>query len=133
MPCGSYQVSLSGGTVLGFSSKAVWSFLCGVRLKIRSSLHGMIRVYCMCLINGCPMAWELWTSVLSWTGIPWVFLWRWLSCCMVAWLLFGRLRRKIWALIPLCLMWLIWREWNGRHFDGVEMPLHRLKSLFLSS
>ncbi|KAI8538634.1 hypothetical protein RHMOL_Rhmol09G0119600 [Rhododendron molle] len=27
-------VSLSGGTVLGFSSKAVWSFLCGVQLKI---------------------------------------------------------------------------------------------------
>lgn len=48
-------------------------------------------------------------------------------------MLVGRLRRHIWALMSLCLMWLMCGEWNDRHFDGKGMPLQRLKSLFLSS
>lgn len=35
---------------------------------------------------------------------------------------------KIWALFPLCLIWLIWRERNRRHFDGIESTMYRLKT-----
>ena len=31
----------------------------------------------------------------------------------------------------LCLMWTLWKEWNGRAFNDVEWSNQAIKSLFL--
>ena len=31
-----------------------------------------------------------------------------------------------WILVPFCLMWMIWKERNDHHFDGIESPMHRI-------
>lgn len=44
-------------------------------------------------------------------------------------------RRKhvwgLWAMIPLCLMWIIWREKNMRCFEKVDNTLFRIKVFWL--
>ncbi|KAI8548083.1 hypothetical protein RHMOL_Rhmol07G0244900 [Rhododendron molle] len=51
---------------------------------------------------------------------------------LIAWegVRMAKRRKQTWALIPLCLMWVIWRERNLRCFEGIEMPLPRIKSFF---
>ena len=34
--------------------------------------------------------------------------------------------------MPLCLMWILWKERN-RTFEGKELPVERIKLLFVSS
>ena len=36
-----------------------------------------------------------------------------------------------WKIIPVCLIWLIWRERNNRTFNCVELATMGLKNLFL--
>ena len=45
---------------------------------------------------------------------------------------FGRHRiGDVWSAIPLCIMWILWKERNNRTFEGVEWPSVELKLLFL--
>lgn len=37
----------------------------------------------------------------------------------------------VWWAIPLCLLWLIWKEYDRRAFEDVERPLMELKLFFL--
>lgn len=41
--------------------------------------------------------------------------------------------RRIWDVIPHCVMWNIWREGNNKRFDGVERLIHSLKGILLNS
>ena len=34
-----------------------------------------------------------------------------------------------WNMVPACLMWLIWKEWNRRTFEDTESSLDQLKTL----
>ena len=44
---------------------------------------------------------------------------------------FGRHRNgDIWKVVPLCLMWCIWKERNGRCFEDIERSMPNLKLLF---
>ena len=36
----------------------------------------------------------------------------------------------VWKMIPLCLMWCLWREKNARYFEDLERTLEELKSFF---
>ncbi|KAI8556591.1 hypothetical protein RHMOL_Rhmol05G0266100 [Rhododendron molle] len=86
------------------------------------------------LLIHCPVAWELWSLVLSWFGIQWT-----VSKNVMEFLIarrgvrMGKRRKSLWAMIPLCLMWVLWRERNSRVFEGVEKPLSRIKSFLLNS
>ena len=45
---------------------------------------------------------------------------------------FGRHRNgDIWKVVPLCLMWCIWKERNSRCFEDIERSMPDLKLLFL--
>ena len=55
-----------------------------------------------------------WTSILSWFHRAWVFLeevmdlfrsWRGAGV--------GKRRRKMWLLIPLCFVWIVWQDRNN--------------------
>lgn len=37
----------------------------------------------------------------------------------------------IWKVIPLCVMWAIWRDHNPRMFEGLEHPNHVIKKSVL--
>jgi hypothetical protein len=39
----------------------------------------------------------------------------------------------LWRLVPLCLMWCLWRERNARSFDDKEIGLLELKRRMLQT
>ena len=43
---------------------------------------------------------------------------------------FGKQDSDIWNMVPACLMWLVWREWNRHTFEDMESHLDQLKTLF---
>ena len=45
---------------------------------------------------------------------------------------FGRHRNGvIWKVVPLCLLWCIWKERNSRCFEDIECSMPDLKLLFI--
>jgi hypothetical protein len=94
---------------------------------------------CMCrrgqetgehLLIHCVVASDLWYAVLRSFGVYWVFpkrimdlLFGWYNGC-------GKHVSAIWNLVPLCLMWTIWRERNRRIFEDVELSTTKLLELF---
>ena len=94
---------------------------------------------CMCrsgweigehLLIHCVVASDLWYAVLRSFGIRWVFsncivdlFFGWYNSC-------GKHVSAIWNLVPLCLMWTIWRERNRRTFEDVELSTIKLIELF---
>lgn len=73
----------------------------------------MVNQCCMCLRDGrvlgafvyyCPVAKELCNVLVLW-GMSWTC-----GCGMGLDFRGGRTMLKVWIMIPLCLMWLIWRE-----------------------
>ncbi len=84
---------------------------------------------CMCCCNGetvdhlllhCPLAGVLWNWIFLIFGIHWVL------SATVASLLFswqnglGQHSSDIWNIVPVCLMWTIWKECNQRTFEDVS-------------
>lgn len=74
------------------------------------------------LLIYCSVAWELWTLMFSWLECHGA-----LNCVDAR---VGKRRKSVWAMITLCLMWIIWCERNLRCFEGVANPLFRIKSFF---
>ncbi|KAI8531799.1 hypothetical protein RHMOL_Rhmol11G0163600 [Rhododendron molle] len=56
----------------------------------------------------CPVAWELWSMVFSWFGLKWAML-RNVMELLIVWngARVGKRGNRVWAMIPLCLMWII--------------------------
>jgi hypothetical protein len=88
----------------------------------------------MCRCNGkavdhlshCDVAYALWSFTFRDFGIQWV-LPKW-----VVDLLFGYLHSlDIGTLVPLCLMWTLWRERNSRTFEDAMCSTIRLESLLI--
>ncbi len=95
--------------------------------------------YCMCtsgwetgdhLLIHCAIALDLWNTVLRSFRVLWVFpdrianlLFGWHNC-------FGKHNSEVWNLVPLCLMWTVWRERNRRTFEDEEHSNTKLTELF---
>ncbi len=73
----------------------------------------------------CAYACELWSFVFCLFGVSWVIPARVID--VLAW---GG-QRVIWDAVPLCLMWLLWRERNRRPFEDSERSSVELKFIFL--
>jgi len=41
--------------------------------------------------------------------------------------------KEVWRLVPLCLMWCIWREQNERHFEDKETSMVELRKRLLNT
>jgi hypothetical protein len=56
------------------------------------------------------------------------------SDCLGGWRgqLGNRLALHIWRMIPLCVMWCLWRERNARSFEDHESGMIELKKLALN-
>ena len=42
----------------------------------------------------------------------------------------GKRREKTWRAVPLCLVWTLWKEMNGRAFNNVEWFNQAIKYFF---
>ena len=94
---------------------------------------------CMCWSNGesmdhlllhCNGVQTLWGDVFQIFGIHWVMLGTVaaLLFCQRNW--FGRHDSVIWNMVPGCLMWIVWKEWNRHQFEGNMISLDQSKSVF---
>ena len=83
------------------------------------------------LLLQCDVAYILWTRVFRMFEIQWVMALTvpTLLFCWRNW--FGKHSSNVWNLVSACLMWILWREWNSRMFDGVERSLNQLQSLIM--
>ena len=43
----------------------------------------------------------------------------------------GKRRAKVWRAVPLCLMWTLWKERNGRTFNDAKRVDQAIKYSFL--
>jgi hypothetical protein len=85
---------------------------------------------CMCKKNGesvdhllihCEMATYLWHYVFALFGMEWVMPQKVIDLFACWSQMGGRdLFRNIWRMVPLCVMWCIWRERNARFFEDKE-------------
>ena len=82
------------------------------------------------LLLHCVKASVLWSAMLRSFGVCWVFpnsikdlLYGWFNS-------FGKHESEIWNLVPLCLLWTVWREHNRRTFDDMEHSPSKLVELF---
>ena len=82
----------------------------------------------------CPVVSELWDMVFGLFGVSWVMplsVVRLFACWQGR---FGRHRNgDIWKVVPLCMMWCLWKERNSRCFEDIERSMPDLKLLFLQT
>ena len=96
----------------------------------------------MCRCNGemvdhlllhCGKAYWLWSLVLRSSGIFWVLPRSVADTLFGWWNWLGKHVSSIWNLVPLCLMWCLWREQNRRTFEDMESSNDQLLASFSGS
>ncbi|CAL5330043.1 unnamed protein product [Camellia sinensis] len=110
---------------------------CMARLKLLAfckelvSLIGNANIVCVFCQNEietvdhillfCPFVWRLWSNIVKWWGLQWVLsgsvnglLQWWFGCKM------KKLEKKIWAVIPLAILWSIWKHRNDCVFSDIQ-------------
>uniref|UniRef100_A0A2N9GZQ1 Reverse transcriptase domain-containing protein n=1 Tax=Fagus sylvatica TaxID=28930 RepID=A0A2N9GZQ1_FAGSY len=84
---------------------------------------------CMCRCNGesvehlllhCPAACGLWSWIFQTFGVHWVLPGTVTALLFSWWNGLGRHSSDIWNIVPVCLMWTIWKERNHRTFEDVS-------------
>jgi hypothetical protein len=84
---------------------------------------------CMCkscgespnhLVLHCVVAQSLWSLVFCLFAVDWVMP-EWVVELLASWMGAFHNSREAggWGAVPLCLMWVIWRERNQRVFEGI--------------
>jgi len=97
---------------------------------------------CMCKKSGesiehlllhCEVGCDLWSYILTLFGVEWVMP-RMVLELLTSWgASFGYgSAKEVWRLVPLCLMWCIWRERNVRHFEDIETLMVELRKRLLN-
>ena len=72
------------------------------------------------LLIHCPVAAALWSWVFQSFGVHWVISGTVASLLFSWWNGLGRHSLDIWNMVPICLMWTIWKERNQRTFEDVS-------------
>ena len=71
------------------------------------------------LFRHCVLAWKLWSMIFHLFGVSWVMphlVYKMFSCGIGQ---FGkRSNEGTWKVVPLCLMWCLWREQNAQCLRG---------------
>ena len=63
-------------------------------------------------------------------GIHWVMLGSVLDLLFGRWNWLGKQGSDIWNLVPLCLMWTVWKERNRRTFENMGLSRDALANIF---
>jgi hypothetical protein len=79
----------------------------------------------------CDVASTLWNHVLSWFGMSWVMP-RIVIDLFACWWKAGRPRSAaVWKIVPICILWCVWKEKNLRCFEDLENSLEDIVASFL--
>jgi hypothetical protein len=76
----------------------------------------------------CEVAQVLWSMVFSLFVVTWVMpegVLELLACWHSQQ---GNISAEVWRIVPLCVMWIIWRERNEKCFEDQERSMEELKS-----
>jgi hypothetical protein len=85
------------------------------------------------LLLHCSAVQKLWNYVFLTFRVHWV-LPRQVADLLFGWHnWFGKHHSHIWNLIPLCLMWTVWRERNLRTFEDLSSSQDQLLGTFVTS
>ena len=154
----SYYHKLHGSTSIVFPWKGIWKIkaprcvsffvwttawdriLTGDNLRLRGFDFVDWCIMCRCygetvdhLLLHCGKAYRLWCFVFRIFGISWVpsckvsdFVFSW-------WNWLGKHSSYTWNLVPLCLMWCIWKERNRQTFEDLDRSEDQLLALFSGS
>ena len=151
-----YANKISLSTPLVFPWKSVWKVRAPPRVAffVWTAAHGKILTmdnlrkrqicivdwFCMCKHSGespnhllhCEAAQSLWSMVFCLFGVVWVMPSSVVEV-MASWM--GSFRKshhaEVWGAVPLCVMWVLWRERNLRVFEGQERTVLELKLVLL--
>ena len=97
---------------------------------------------CMCCCDGetmdhllmhCNIVHALWSFVFKAFGVLWVLPHRVVDLLFEWRNWFGKHNLSLWNLVPLCLMWTVWRERNARTFEDVWRSTDQLIESFVNS
>ncbi|KAL0015045.1 hypothetical protein SO802_002114 [Lithocarpus litseifolius] len=72
------------------------------------------------LLLHCVTAHRLWSLALRSFGVSWVVPSSFHDLLFGWWNWFGKLSSRIWNLVPLCIVWCIWKERNRRTFEDLD-------------
>ena len=78
------------------------------------------------LLIFCPVVHSLWMDMLRLFGIDWVMPGSVVDLFFGWYHWLGKHNFDIWNLVPGCLMWTIWTEWNQRSFEDTGRSLAQL-------
>ena len=82
----------------------------------------------------CDVARVVWSMVFSIFSVTW-FTPEGVSKLLACWRRqeVNILAKEVWQIVPPCIMWIIWRERNGRCFEDQERSMEELKKLFIQT
>ena len=84
------------------------------------------------LLLHCERTREMWTLLLSFFGVSWVFP-RSVKETLIGWRgsFVDKKRKVVWLLGPLCLFWVIWKARNSIAFEDGVLSIQKLKISFV--
>ena len=85
------------------------------------------------LLLHCGKAYRLWCFVFRTFAISWVPSRTVQDCLFSLWNWLRKLSSNIWNLVPLCLMWCIWKDRNRQTFEDLDRSEDQLLALFAGS
>jgi hypothetical protein len=86
------------------------------------------------LLLRCEVPRDLWSYIPILFGVEWVMLRRVLELLASWGTSFGcGPAKEVCRLVPLCLMWCLWRERNARNFKDVETSMLELQKRLLDT
>ncbi|KAL7189991.1 hypothetical protein ACSBR1_039601 [Camellia fascicularis] len=82
------------------------------------------------LLLCCPFSWRIWSNIINWWGVSWVLSGS-VSSLLQWWdgYRFNKKEKVIWKVMPLAVLWSIWRKRNEMVFNGTQVVLERLCEL----
>jgi len=82
------------------------------------------------LLLHCDVASTLWNHVFSWFGLSWVMPRRVVDL-FACWWKAGRSRSAVvWKMVPICILWCVWKERNIRCFEDLENSMEDIVASF---
>jgi len=85
------------------------------------------------LLLHCEVACAIRNVFFKCFGLSWVMPRRVVDLFVYWWTADSTRNVVVWRMVPLCVLWCLWREKNDRYFEDRERNLEELKSFFFNT